>query len=134
MHQEPRGVQQGRPLRLQGRLLVQGRRPGLAGKAVSLAVSEPRERARARLWLLGTAIGLAILMAGLIATGLVAKRRLVAQIEDDPQALLVNERFVTQTIDGHLEELGRELARIAKVDELTAALVANDRETTIEQL
>jgi len=102
--------------------------------AEALPGTDARERARARLWLIFTAIGLGILMVGLVLTGFGAKRRLVREIEQDPQALLVNERFVKLTVDGHLDELDRELARIAKLDELTDALVKGDRANAVEQL
>lgn len=102
-----------------------------AGAASS---TEARERARARLWLIFTALGLGILMVGLVFTGFAGKRRLVSEIEQDPQALLVNERFVKLTVDGHLDELERELSRIAKLEDLQTALAKHDRDDAVEQL
>src|SRR5712691_20695 len=93
-----------------------------------------RERTAARLWLLCAALGFGTLLAGLIYATIWAQRQLVREIEYDPAALAGHERLASREIDDHLAELEREVLRLAKLDDVKAAIISGDREELLEQV
>ncbi len=93
-----------------------------------------RQRAAARIWLVFTALGLSLLIAGLIYASFSAQRKLVREIEQDPGTLARYEGLARWSIEGHLAELERELLRLAKLADLKNAVVRGDRGELFEQL
>jgi len=103
-------------------------------------VSKPRPpaasapRSRARRWAVTSALGLALLIAGLIVAGFSSQRRLVDAIENDPRALSSSARLTNRVVDEHLSQLGEELIRLAQLHDLKEALISGNRAELLEQI
>jgi signal transduction histidine kinase/DNA-binding response OmpR family regulator len=93
-----------------------------------------RQRAAAKVWILSTALGLGLLIAGLIFAAFSAQRKLIREIEQDSGVLDRYQQLTIGAIRGHLAELERELLRLSKLAELQDAVVLGDRAMLLEQL
>jgi signal transduction histidine kinase/DNA-binding response OmpR family regulator len=93
-----------------------------------------RQRSAVKVWILCTALGLGLLIAGLIFAGFSAQRKLVREIEQDSGTLDRYQRLAMGATRGHLAELERELLRLSKLADLQDAVVMGDRATLLEQL
>jgi len=97
-------------------------------------VGSATKRSQARRWAILTALGLGLLITGLIIAGFSTQHRLLQAIENDPRALSAIVRLADRVLEEHLDQLEREVVRLAQLSELKEALIGGNRVELLEQI
>src|SRR5215467_4830582 len=98
------------------------------------AVRSALGRSAALRWVFFGALGLGALAAGLATTAFYTQQRLQQAIEHDFPHLSSSERLASWAIQTHLDELERQVTRLARLQDVKDALRTGSRPELLEQI
>lgn len=88
----------------------------------------------ARMWIIGTGLALALVIAGLIIANIVFQRRMVRDIESDQLTVTTQRRLVDWAIQVHEAGLAQAVVQLARSADLKEALALGGRDELLDQL
>lgn len=87
-----------------------------------------------RVWIVGTAAALGLVIAGLIITSVAFQRRMIRDIENDQVAVTTQQRLIEWAIDVHKDGLAEEVVRLARSADVKEAIALGGRNELLDQL